>query len=271
MFRIFKSELYIAIHSPFFCALFALIVVISIPITACGTNLRDVHNVIVFDVSMNDRYTNAIQAIIDQNYYARYDSKTGKYMIASEAESLLKPGNTLYDEYGWLLDEKYERKQFIEDTYYSADEKNVFETWRFNRILKDNAAIVLLGIIFAVFFFGQDFTRRGYSAYILAGQRRFPVLAGKFCAYIAVSSLLSIVVLIVAVISFVPSVFVLGADYVLRCIGTRFIIDMGFLCIPIIFPFIFHDIIKSMCVGVLFVILFFSNRAVIDLHFMTFS
>jgi hypothetical protein len=265
MLRVLKSELFKAFRTPFFYGLFIMIVLLSIPITGFGAN-KTVHQVLVFETAVNTRYTEAIQAIRDKGYYARYDVPSQKYIMAVEAEPLLKPGGELYKEYGLLLQEKVEYMQFIEDSYYPADAKLVLESWTFQRVLDDHAAIRLLGIVFAVYFFGQDFTRRGYSAYVLSGRSRSEILAGKFCAFVLVSLLLSVILLIVALRAVLPGIFGLGLGYVMRCAGTRLMMDIGSLCLPVLFPFIFRDVIKSMGAALLFMILFLSNRAILDLH-----
>lgn len=269
MLRVLKFELYAAFYNRFFWALFVMIVVLSVPMTGFGAK-RILRQVLVFDTAINNSYTEAIQAIKGQGYFTFYDGRNQKYLIESGAESLLKPGGSLYQKYGWLLEKDYTHNQFIDGTYYPAEAKNVYETWVFDRILKDYAAIGLLGMIFAAFFFGRDFVRRGFSGYVIAGRSRTQILAGKFSAYFAMSLLLSLVVLVTAIITFVPKVFVLGFGYVMGRVGTRLIIDVGFLCLPAIFPFIFRDVLKSAGVCLLFITLFLSNRAIVNLHLFDF-
>lgn len=269
MLRVLKFELYAAFRNRLFWALFVMIVVLSVPMTGVGAK-RTVRQVLVFDTGISNSYTAVIQAIRGQEYFAFYDGINQKYLIESEAVSLLKPGGPLYQKYGWLLEKEYTQKQYIEGNYYPADAENVYETCVFERILRDYAAILLLGMIFAAYFFGQDFVLRGFSTYVIAGRSRTEILVGKFSAYLALSLLLSLVVLVTAIINFVPKVFVLGYGYVMRCVGTRLIIDVGFLSVPVIFPFIFRDILKSAGVCLLFMILFLSNQAIVNLHLFDF-
>ncbi|WP_438433203.1 hypothetical protein [Gorillibacterium sp. sgz500922] len=266
MFRVFKSELYKAVHNLPFCAMFLIFAVLSLGMTGMGVGSRDAHQVLVYHSPVNESYTSAIQAVIASGYFAKYDTLEETFLIATEAEPLLQPGGTLHSEYGWLLTKSHESKQYIEDTYYPADAEHVQESWRFDRLLNDDAAIALLGILFSVYFFGQDFTRRGFSAYILAGIGRPRILAGKFCAYLLAATLFSLVLATAAIATFVPNVLVLGSGYVMRCIATRLMVDLGFLCLTVIFPFIFRDVIKSVGAGILFSTQFLSNKAIVDLH-----
>ena len=139
MLRILKLELYAAFHNRFLWALFVMIIFLSIPMTGFGAK-RTMRQVLVFDTAINNSYTEAIQAIKGEGYFVFHDGKNQKYLIESKSESLLKPGGSLYQKYGWLLEKEYTQKQYIEGTYYSIATKNVYETWVFDRILKDYAA-----------------------------------------------------------------------------------------------------------------------------------
>jgi hypothetical protein len=118
-------------------------------------------------------------------------------------------------------------------------------------MLKDNSAIAVSSIIFPIFFFGKDFKNRIFNRSVFAGKSRGQILTARLLTFLILSLLLSMAELCVAMICYIPNVFVLGTGHVLRHMFIRLIIDIGVLSMPVILQFAFRDVLKSTGIYVL--------------------
>lgn len=163
----------------------------------------------------------------------------------------------------WLLQQKHTEGRYIEDTLYDSSDAHALDQWRFPRIMGDYSGIMLLSTIFASFFFGRDYVLRGYTSLVSTGKQRAVIVLGKYIVYIAISTLLSLVTICIMLTVYTDSVVSLGFGYVMKSIAIRLIVDVGLLCLPAFFSFLFRDMVKSAGFGFLFLVAFFSNRSII--------
>jgi hypothetical protein len=58
---------------------------------------------------------------------------------------------------------------------------------------------------------------------------------------------------------------------VLRCTVIWLILNLGAFSIPVVFPFIFRDVLKSMVCSFLFMAAFLSNRAIVHIDLLDYG
>jgi hypothetical protein len=156
--------------------------------------------------------------------------------------------------------------QMIESNVYSMDDTNVMQKWAVSRITGDAAAIFFSSFIFAAFFIGRDYGKRYFNGSVYFGKGKGEILAAKLFAYYIFALLLSIAELFLAAAIYIHDIEVLAPSFILQRLVLRLCFDIGVLSHPIVFSFIFRDVAKSMACSFLVLVLFISNRAIVNLN-----
>lgn len=192
-----------------------------------------------------------------------YDEKNGEYWLALNDYEMLKDSEKCRD--------LFERSDFLHcykiyPERYPLDAQNIFEGWAVTGIFSDISGAVYFWIFFAVFFFGRAYTKRGYTAGILCGVKRRDLILGRILVYVLVGALLSVIQAFMSFVLFAPRVpEVYGAAVMARGFAARLAIDLFFCGLVLVFSVYIRKPILSFVASFGFVILFFSNRAVIEL------
>jgi hypothetical protein len=258
------------LRSKAFALMLLLVTIASIALTGVGMEWKEVRDVIVFDSLANEKYTEAMQVVLNEyNMHAMYLTKHQMYSFSIEILPLLEEGGELHERLGWLLEQDYERKQIIGDDLYPPDIEHVKETWRFRKSTENSFGIFsFVGIVLIGFLFGREFMNRTLSFPIAIGTSRTGIVMGKLSAYLILTMALSVIQQIAIMAVYNPTVLALGFGYMVRCMATCSFIHIGLCFMPLIFVFMFRDIAKSMSIYFLFNVLFLSNKRIVGINIM---
>lgn len=266
MIKVFRSELYSMVHSRLVWVFMALMMVLSMLAVSVGARHHHPAERIYFvtgarDVELEGGLEQAMGPDWDKRVW--FDEKNGEYRLQLSDYEMLKDSEKCRN--------LFERSDFLHcyEIYperYSLGEQNIFEGWAVTNIFSDISGSVFFWIFFAVFFFGRAHTRRGYTAGILCGVKRRDLILGRILAYVLVSALLSVIQALMSFVLFAPRVpEVYGAAVMARGFAARLAIDLFFCGLVLVFSVYIRKPILSFVASFGFVILFFSNRAVVSL------
>ena len=266
MIRVFKSELYSMVHSRVVWVFMALMMLFSMFAVSVGAKGHSPAERVYFvtgarDAELEDVLERAMGP--DWDHFVRYIETNGEYQMNLDKYNLLRDsGQCRY---------LFERSDFLHcyEIYperYSLDEQNIFEGWAVTGIFSDINGAVFFWIFFAVFFFGRAHTRRGYTAGILCGVKRRALILGRILVYVLAGALLSVIQILMSFVLFAPRVpEVYGAAVMARGFAARLAIDLFFCGLVLVFSVYIRKPVLSFVASFGFVILFFSNRAVVSL------
>lgn len=265
--KLLRYELYKTVMSRTFLILFALLLIMSLWMFGFGVGNRTVKNVLVIDTDgLDPGLADEIRENINQNGYMAFITDD-KLRFSEGADWLFKPGGGLYEKYkGSSFIDKIIPMQSVESDLYSMDETNIMPKWAVTRITGDVAAIFFSAIIFSSFFLGRDFGKRYFNGPVYFGKGKGEIFAAKLSVYFIFALLLSLAELILAAALYIPDIEVLSPSFVLQRLALRLCMDIGAASLPVIFPFVFRNVTISMVSSLLALVLFVSNRAIIDLN-----
>lgn len=192
-----------------------------------------------------------------------YDEAHGEYWMSFDDYKMLKDS----EKYRYL----FERSDFLHcyEIYperYSMEEQNIFESWAVTGIFLDISGPIFFCVFFAVFFFGRAWTRRGYAAGVLCGVKRSDLILGRILVYVLVGALMSILQTFLAFFLYAPRVpEVYGVAVMVRGFAARLSVELFFYGLVPVFSVLIRKPILSFVASFGFIVLFFSNRAVIEL------
>lgn len=183
-----------------------------------------------------------------------------------EAFALFREGGELHEKYKeYHFPERMVLQQFLGGDIAPPEQEDFEATWRFHKMLTDASAASYVAIIFTAFFFGLDFTRRGYQGALFGGQRRGGLFWGKYLVFFLSFFLLSFAELGLAIIIFIPKIELLPASYLLKGLFLRSLCDTGIALLGVTFVFLLKSEWKAIGVTFLVMILFRSYAAILYL------
>lgn len=266
MIKVFRSELYAVVHSRVAWVFMALMMLLSMAAVSVGARYHHPAERVYFvtgarDMELEQSLEQAMGS--DWDWFVRYNETTGEYQMNLDKYKLMRDlGQCPY---------LFERSDFlhcyeIPPERYPLDAQDIFEGWAVTNIFSDISGSVYFWLFFAVFFFGRAHTRRGYTAGILCGVKRRDLVLGRILVYMLTGALLSVLQTLLAFALFAPRVpEIYGAAVMVRGLAARLAIDLFFCGLVMVFPVLICKPILSFVVSFGVVVLFFSNRVVIQL------
>ncbi len=196
-----------------------------------------------------------------------HTAENGLYLFMTpEALDLFREGGELYEKYqDYHFPERMVLQQFLGGDIAPPEQEDFEVTWRFHKMLTDTSAASYTAIIFTAFFFGLDFTRRGYQGALFGGQRRGGLLWGKYFVFFLSFFFLSFVELVLAILIFIPKIELLPAFYLLKGLFLRSLCDTGIALLGVPFVFLLKSEWKAIGVTFLATVLFRSYAAILYL------
>ena len=110
---------------------------------------------------------------------------------------------------------------------------------QFQIVLSRNLGMMLIMMIFASYFIGMEFKSRSFNNALYVGRSRSIVFFAKVLSYYFAVALMGLVSILLLTQFYASAVFTnLPSSYVLRCIFTRVLLDMGIMSLPMLFAFL---------------------------------
>ena len=145
-----------------------------------------------------------------------------------EAFALFQEGGKLYEKYkDYHFPERMVLQQMVGEAFDSPEQEDLETTWKFHKMLTDASAASYTAIIFTALFFSIDFTRRGYQGALFGGQKRTVLFQGKYLVFFLFFFSLSLVELILAMLVFIPKLWLLPTSYLVKGLFIRSLLDTG--------------------------------------------
>lgn len=272
MLSLFKLELYKLGKNRGFLLLLAALILMTIFMGWIALD-RTVDNIYLIPENYMDESGDLDSALSDLEGLGKPVYILDEYHVFNqEGFDMLRPGGALYEKYkdSAFLDELIHMQE-IDGSRYAGEDENAFEKWAFTKSMQDGSAIYWSSIFLAAFFFGNDFTKRTYNGPVYFGRGRNSIFLAKLFTYCLIALLLSLLEIFITLKAFIPDYNVLPREYIARCLTLRGVMGFGTLSLPMIFTFIFKDVYKSMAAYFLFMLLFMSNRAIVDINPIQYS
>ncbi len=183
-----------------------------------------------------------------------------------EAFALFQEGGKLYEKYrDYHFPERMVLQQMVGEAFGPPEQENLETTWKFYKMLTDFSASFFTAFIFTALFFGMDFTTRGYQGGLFAGQKRKQLFGGKYIIFSLFFLILSLIELLLAGGVFIPKIELLSVSYFWKGLFLHCFQSLGIalLCVP--FVFLTKSEWKAIGVAFFIMLLFMSNRAIINI------
>ena len=232
---------------------------------------KQVRHVYIWEERLEDKQETWQMASRLTNDVRRYGGDAnvmaGYLWMEEETMPLFEEGGALQEE--WV---EYDfpgtmvKRQMFDGYFAPLEQKDFGAYWKFTFTLMDSMAIAYTGILFAVFFFGADFTGRGYNGACYAGEDRWKTFFGKYLVFLVLMAGMSLLELLLATVLYNQEIFLLPAGYVAQGVGLRILKDLGVAMLSLIFPFLCKDEIQSLVLSFACMLFFFSTRAVVSLY-----
>lgn len=266
MIKVFRSELYAMVHSRVAWVFMALMMLLSMAAVSIGAKYHHPAERVYFVTGARDtELERSLEQAMgpDWGQFAGYNERTGEYQMNLDKYKLMKDlgqGSYLFGRSDFLL--CYE----IYPERYPLETQDLFEGWAVTGIFSDLGGSIYFWMFFAAFFFGRAHTRRGYAAGILCGAKRRDLVLGRVLVYVLVGALLSVLQTFLSFVLFAPRVHeVYGTAVMARGFAARLATDLFFCGLVMVFSVLICRPVLSFVASFGVVVLFFSNRAVIQL------
>lgn len=120
-------------------------------------------------------------------------------------------------------------------------------------ILANPVAMMWAGVLLAPYFFNSDFNNRTINGTIYSGHSRRRILFAKMLSYYIITVAILLISLFIALFDSKPGWWSsMPIDFIAIRLLLSLMINIGTMSFPIIFSFLFQDILKSMGVAVIF-------------------
>lgn len=266
MIKVFRSELYAMVHSPVVWVFMTLMLLLSMAAVSVGAKYHHPAERVYFVTGARDaELERSLEQAMgpDWDRFVQYNEKNREYQMNLHKYQLMRDLGQ--------CPSLFERSDFLHcyELYperYPLEAQDIFEGWAVTGIFSDIGGSTYFWLFFAVFFFGRAHTRRGYTAGILCGVKRRDLVLGRILVYVLTGALLSVFQTILSFALFAPRVHaVYGTAVMARGFAARLAIDLFFCGLVMAFSVLIRKPVLSFVASFGVVVLFFSNRAVIQL------
>ena len=264
MMRLLRYELRKLLLSRYFLLTLVLMSLASLFVVSQNAGLtNDEHDVIVLRGS-NDTYTWAMQEVRAryEDLFAMYILDEDAYVFDEAALPLLVEGGAIATKYGFSVDpDTVERAAYAGGYLYPEGTENVLEVWLLPRVLHSDASAfaIIAGLTLAGVIIGREFRNGTFYLPILAGISKNQIVAVKIISYLIACAIAAVVMHIVVFAVYIPDAFKLMS---IGRFAAQIVMCTGLMLVPALCAFIFRDAKFSVIVGLLFIILFTSNRSI---------
>lgn len=264
--RIITGEIYQLLHSRKFLMIVLLMLLMSVGMYSFSMGKEC--TVVYALVEQNENEGPILDELVGKIRELKGTSDYSTYFwMTEESMELLQEGGALWEDYHrYDLLGRMVLRQMVDAEFAELEDTTFAVRWNFHHMLKDYSAVSFSAIIFTIFFFGIDFEIRSYQREIFAGISRRRILWGRYLVFIFAFLLLSLLEMLLAMIIYNPQVIELSMSMVVKGVALRCAMDVGLASMFVLIPFLCRKVGKSMAVAFIAMLLFLSNRAVIDLN-----
>ena len=200
--------------------------------------------------------------------YGHCDHNAGDsyFWMTPKALELFREGGELYEKYQeYHFPERMVLQQMIGGEIAPPEQEDFETNWRFYNMLTDASAASYTAVIFTALFFSIDFTRRGYQGALFGGQKRKVLFQGKYLVFFLFFFSLSLAELILAMLVFIPKLWLLPTSYLVKGLFIRSLLDTGRALLFVPFAILGKSEWKAVGLAFIGAIVFMSGFAVVNL------